>query len=430
MPDIHRLVVVGGGVAGVDIATHLAGRQTALGTLAVTLVDREPAHVWKPMLHTIAAGTQNIFQQQTSYVAQARDHGFLFQPGEVAGIDRAARRVSLAPLLTTEGRELLAARSLGYDTLILALGSRANDFGTPGVAEHCLTIDSRSQAMAFNDEVRIRILQSLVRDSPLGIAIVGGGATGVELAAELVELAELSEHYGASGAVKKVRITLLESGKRLLAAFPERIADAARRRLEKLGVAVHTGTHVTEATPGGFRLQDGSLVEAGLMVWAAGVKAPDVLSTLEGLDRARGNQVIVGPTLRTSRDADIYAVGDCASLLPAGQDRPLPPTAQVAHQQALYLTRHLPDLLAGRPAPDFRYRDFGSLVSLGGYDAFGSLGKFGFLKGWFIRGRVAQLGHALLYRSHQVRLHGFWRGSLLWLVDRINARVRPSIRLD
>jgi NADH dehydrogenase len=102
----------------------------------------------------------------------------------------------------------------------------------------------------------------------------------------------------------------------------------------------------------------------------------------------------------------------------------------VAHQQALYLTAHLPALLASQHVPDFVYHDFGSLVSLGGYGAFGSLGKFGFFKGGFIRGRVAQLGHAMLYRSHQARLYGFWRGSLLWLVDRINARVRPAIRLD
>lgn len=116
--------------------------------------------------------------------------------------------------------------------------------------------------------------------------------------------------------------------------------------------------------------------------------------------------------------------------MPGDFEQPLPPTAQVAHQQAQHLIEHLPAALHGKPIPPFQYRDFGSLVSLGGYDAFGSLGKFGFFYGGFIRGRVAQFGHTMLYRSHQPRLHGFWRGALIWLVDLINARLRPSIRLD
>nr|WP_256476601.1 NAD(P)/FAD-dependent oxidoreductase [Siccirubricoccus soli] len=430
MGEAHHVVILGGGVAGIEIATRLAARTVGGRRVKVTLIDRETAHVWKPMLHTIAAGTRDVHQQQTAYVAQARTHGFVFQPGEVLGIDRGARRVLLAPWLSAQGQELLPAREVPYNTLVLALGSTANDFGTPGVKEHCRTIDSRRQAIEFNDEVRLRILQSVTKNEPLAIGIVGGGATGVELAAELVELATLAEYYGATGMSRRLGVTLVESGDRLLAAFPERIAQASRSRLEELGVTVKTGARVMAAEPEGFRLSDGSLVDAGLKVWAAGVKAPDVLASLDGLEMTRTHQVVVGPTLQATQDADIYALGDCSSLTLAGQGRPLPPTAQVAHQQARYLAQWLPDLLAGRSVPDFSYRDFGSLVSLGGFDAYGSLGKFGFFKGGFIRGRVAQLGHAMLYRSHQARLHGFWHGSLLWLVDRINARVRPAIRVD
>jgi NADH dehydrogenase len=430
MHDVHRLVIVGGGIAGLEIASHLARSKTGGRRLAVTLVDRETAHVWKPMLHTIAAGTRDVYQQQTAFVAQARERGFVFQPGEVSGIDRASRHVRLAPWITSDGQEVLPGRDLQYDTLVLALGSRANDFGTPGVAEHCHTIDSRGQAIAFNTEVRVRILQSLVRETALNIGLVGGGATGVELAAELVQLAELSEYYGASGIAGKVRVTLLESGPHLLAAFPERISIAARSRLEALGVTVITGARVVAAEAGGFRLHDSSLIAADLRVWAAGVKAPELLATLEGLDMTRNHQLVVGPNLRTTLDPNIYAVGDCVSLVLPGQVHPLPPTAQVAHQQADYLVRRLPSLIAGAGVPAFSYHDFGSLVSLGGYEAFGSLGRFGFFRGGFIRGRVAQLGHVMLYRSHQARLHGFWRSGLLWFADRINARVRPSIRLD
>ena len=144
----------------------------------------------------------------------------------------------------------------------------------------------------------------------------------------------------------------------------------------------------------------------------------------------RNNQLVVGPTLQTTRDPRILAVGDCSSLSLGREAKPLPPTAQVAHQQAAHLIRHLPTWVEGKDLPPFTFRDFGSLVSLGGYGAYGSLGKFGLFRGGFIQGRVAELGHVLLYRSYQSQLHGFWRGGLIWLADTINSYVRPRLRLD
>lgn len=427
----QRIVIVGGGVAGLEIASSLGRRwRRRPGRPVITLVDRDSAHVWKPMLHTIAAGTRDISQQQTTYIAQARDAGFAYQPGELCGLDRNAREVHLAQLHAPDGRLLVPARRLGYDALVLAIGSQANDFGTPGVAEHCFGIDSRRQADAFNREVRIRMLQCLAQDAELSIAIVGGGATGVELAAELVQLIDTATAYGAEGLVSRISITLVEAGPRLLAAFPQDISTATRTRLEALGVKVMTGTQVSAANADGFLLGDGRQMAATLKVWAAGVKAPDLLSDLDGLEATRSNQLVVLPTLQTTRDPGIYAIGDCASLTQAEAERSLPPTAQVAHQQAKYLIRALPKALQSDAVPDFRYCDMGALVSLGEYDAFASLGKFGLFNGVTIRGRLAQLSHVMLYRSHQARIHGFWRGGLLWLVDRLNSRLRASIRLD
>jgi NADH dehydrogenase len=383
------------------------------------------------MLHTIAAGTRDISQQQTTYLAQARDAGFAYQPGELCGLDRAAREVQIAPFYAPDGRLLVPERRLGYDTLIIAVGSQANDFGTPGVAEHCRTIDSRQQAKAFNHEVRLRMLQCLAQDTELSIGIVGGGATGVELAAELVQLIESSVAYGAQGLAERIKITLIENGPRLLAAFPEDISAATQTMLEALGIRVLTETRVSAADADAFVLGDGKRLSASLKVWAAGVKAPDFLAELDGLETTRGNQLVVKPSLRTTRDPDIYVVGDCASLTLPGAERPLPPTAQVAHQQARHLIRYLPGLVQrGESIPNFIYRDFGALVSLGEYDAYGSLGKFGLFKGITIRGRLAQFSHVMLYRSHQSRLYGFWRGGVVWLVDRLNSGLRASIRLD
>lgn len=426
----HELVIVGGGVAGMEIASTL-GRKNSSNRLNITLIDRDSAHVWKPMLHTIAAGTRDVSQQQTSYMAQASRCGFSYQPGELEGVDTTTKEVVLAPVLANDGRLMIPARRLSYDTLIISVGSKANDFGTTGVEEHCYKIDSREQANSFNNEVRVRMLQSLAQDSKLSIAIVGGGATGVELAAELVRLIELAEGYGAEGLAERISITLVESGKRLLAAFPEDISEATRLRLESIGVKVMLGGRVQEVSPEALVFADGTRVEAELKVWAAGVKAPSFLSNLSDLEINKNGQLVIKPSLQTTNNDHIYSIGDCSSLTLAGESRPLAPTAQVAHQQAAHLIKHLPAaIVEGKEVPDFSYKNFGSLVSLGDYDAFGSLGQFGFLEGTTIRGRLAQFSHAMLYRSHQVRLHGYWRGWLLWIVDRLNKRTGASIRYD
>lgn len=345
-----RIVVVGGGVAGLEVATAF-GKLKSTCVDTVTLVDSDSAHVWKPMLHTIAAGTRDLAQQQTTYLAQAADAKFAYQPGEMCGLDREAHEILLAPIHAPDGRVLVAGRRLPYDKLVIAVGSGANDFGTPGVNEHCFMIDSRRKADAFNQEIRLRMLRCMTSGEQLQVAIVGGGATGVELAAELVQLAESARAYGVLGAAAKFRIVLIEAGLRLLPSFPEEISEATRVRLQALGVSVVLGGRVSRATTEGFELANGELIPAGLRVWAAGVKAPEFLTQL-GLQTTRSNQLLVNDEMQTS-DPDIYALGDCASYTLPGHEVPLPPTAQVAHQQARYLIETLPHVLE-RPGGQVR----------------------------------------------------------------------------
>jgi NADH dehydrogenase len=424
-----RIVIVGGGIAGLLLATRLGNDLGRNGKARITLVDRSPTHIWKPMLHTIAAGTSDVHQQQVFFLTHAQRHGFTYRPGEMRGLDRGLRRIHLAELAMPDGEVVMGPCSLDYDLLVLSLGSSANDFGTPGVLDHCHFIDSQAQAEHFNEVVRTHIVRSVVENEPLRIAIVGAGATGVELAAELSHLLDVASSYGDPSIRERLQLSLFESAPRVLAAFPPEISESSETLLRNIGFEVLTNTRVMEANPHGLVLDNGSLARADLMVWAAGVKAPDFLGDLPGLGANRSNQLVVEPTLQTSNDDHIFALGDCASLTLPGNKRALAPTAQVATQQAEHLARHLPGWLAGKPIPEFSFHDFGALVSLSNYNAFGTLGKFGFFRGEFIRGHFAQISHVMLYRRHQYALHGFGKASLLWTAERINALVQPQIRL-
>ncbi len=422
-----RIIIVGGGVAGLLLATRL-GQRIARMRGRVTLIDRSWTHVWKPMLHTFAAGTWDIHQQQVQYLLHARTHRFEYVPGRLAAIDRAAKRVRLAPI-EGPGQAIADARELEYDVLVLAFGSRANDFGTPGVAEHCHFIDSQDQADAFNARLRAHVARSVFQNRDIDIAIVGGGATGVELAAELSRMVELAAGYGEVDIRRRLRVTLLESAARILGAFPEAISSSATAQLRALGLDVRTGVRVVAADADGFVLDGGERVTATLKVWAAGVRASTSLEQ-SGLELNRAAQVVVQPNLLAKNDPSIFALGDCASFVPQGSNRPLPPTAQVANQQALHLIRHVPAWLQeGKPVPPFHFRDLGALVALSDYNAFGTLGRFGFFTGRFIKGQFARASHALLYRRYQLSLHGAARAALLWAAERINALVQAKIRM-
>jgi NADH dehydrogenase len=427
--DVPHIVVVGGGAAGLILSTRLGNSLGRRGRARVTLTDRSWIHVWKPMLHTFAAGTWNIYEQQVQYVAHARTHHFEYVPGQLDGIDRIKRRIRLAPVRAA-GEVVAGARELDYDVLVLAFGSRANDFGTPGVLEHCHFIDSPDQADAFNARVRAQVVRSFAEGGNIDIAIVGAGATGVELSAELSRMVELAAGYGKGDIRKRLRITLLETAPRILGAFPEAVSASATSELHRLGVHVRTGVKVVGADAQGYILEGGERLPSALKVWAAGIRASSSFDE-SGLEFNRAGQIVVGPNLLAKGEQSIFAIGDCACLIPDGAERPLPSTAQVANQQALHLVRHLPRWLwKGRSVPPYRFRDLGALVALSEYNAFGRLGSFGFFKGGFIKGRFAQLSHAVLYRRHQLSLHGPYRAALLWLAERINTLVQPKIRIS
>lgn len=412
----HRIVILGGGVAGLDLAASLGGRPE----LSVTLIDLATAHVWKPMLHSVAAGTRASAAVAIPYAAQARRHGFTYIAGRARSIDRDARCVKV-DRFAIHGRELLSERAIGYDTLVLAIGSVAAPFGVEGVEEHARHIDTLEEAQAFQAELLPRLVEAAHAGRRLAVAIVGGGATGVQLAAELLQMADIAGDYGLEASRSTIDVTLIDRGPRLLPAFPEEISTAARERLEKLGVTVRTDTDVCAVTADGLQV-DGPDVAADLTVWAAGVQAAPLATDLR---RGASDRIVVDRTCRCVDDPHVYAIGDCAAFTAPGDERPLPPTAQVAYQQASHLAKALPRHIAGQDVPPFHYRAFGALVQLGDYDAYAELGRFGFLSG-VVRGQLARIGHALLYRRHQTRLHGVGGTLRLWLSDVIAGDLHPE----
>ncbi len=395
----RKIVVVGGGVAGVGVAAGLARSSRVRRSAEVTLVDRGLSHYWKPALHTFAAGTHRPDRQKVDFMSLAHRSGFRFWPGVLTAVDRAAQRITLAPEPSLASPvEGLPADTLDYDFLVLALGSRANDFGAPGIAEHCLSIDDLTGAELFRAHLRRQVFGSLLSGGPLRIAIVGGGPTGVELAAELKQALDLVAASSDPALARRMQLTLLDHGPRLLATFPEAVSTAAAATLQKLGVAIRTGAGVLGADAGGLLLEGGERLDASLRVWAAGVKAPDVLSSITGLERARGGQLVVRPTLQTTADPSIFALGDCAYLPDLKTGGGLPATAQVAHQQASHLVRRLDPSDLSRLTP-FRYHDLGSIVALGEYGGWGTIGRYSF-GGSRLQGLAARMAHDLLYRQH------------------------------
>jgi NADH dehydrogenase len=427
----HRIVVVGGGAGGLELVTALGDKLARHGKASVTLVDRAPTHLWKPLLHEVAAGVLDANAQALDYAAQARWHRFSFQQGSLQALDRARRSITIAAVFDADGFELLPQREIPYDTLVLAIGSVTNFFNTPGAAEHATALDMLEQAEHFRRRMIAACMRAdLSAAAQVNIVIIGGGATGVELSAELRNTAEVLRAYGMHhlNPRRDVRITVVEAAPRLLSALPERVSRKTEELLRQLDIDVLSGEKVSEVRADEVLTANGKTLPADLTVWAAGIRAPAILGEL-GLPVNRLGQIVVTQNLQTEADPDIFAFGDCAACPWPEKDSTVPPRAQAAHQQASFLFDALKRRLDGRPLPDFHYRDLGSLVSLGRYDAVGNL--MGPLIGstLFIEGLLARMLYFSLYRMHKVALHGWLRTTADTIGQWLQRRTAPRVKL-
>jgi len=426
----HNIVIVGGGAAGLELASRLGLKLGKKNLADITLIDAASTHIWKPLLHEVAAGTLDE-SEQVEYLAQAHRSHFRFRLGKMEGLNRAKKEIYVSPTLNDKGEELIPGRTFNYDTLVMAVGSVSNTFNIKGVAEHCLFLDTTSQAFNFQKQLFETYMKKYIgKDSatvsPLSIAIVGAGATGVELSAQLHEVTNVLAIYGLKEP-SNVKLTIIEAATQLLPALPDKLARATQQQLVKLGVDLKLGRRVTEVTREGITTHDGEFIEADIKVWAAGIKAPDWVKNLDGLETNHINQLVVDGTLKTTDD-DIFAMGDCAACVWQGHKGNVPPRAQAAHQQAETLYKSILSRLKGGRLATFTYYDYGSLVSLGKYTTVGNL--MGSLMGTVsIGGFIAKVVYLSLYKMHQVAIHGYFRTAMLTLSNAFRRSAYIKIKM-
>ncbi len=435
MSETPKIIVVGGGAAGLELATRLGRKLGKRGRAEVTLIDATRTHVWKPLLHQVAAGTFDPAQHALEYLAHARWNHYRFRLGAMSALDRVERKVILAPLYNDKGEELIPSRSFNYDYLVFAVGSVSNDFGIPGVSEHCLMLDTKSQASTFQQQlleslIRANTQSAPLREGQLDVAIVGAGATGVELAAQLHQVTRQISQYGFETIEpdRHIRLHILDAGPRILPALPEKLSAQVQGELERLGIQVHVSEKVTQVTKDAVHTESGLVIPAAIKVWAAGIKGPDFLAKL-GLEVNRINQLKVRGDLVLEDDDRIFAIGDCAACVMNERGDLVPPRAQAAHQQASFVAKALIKRIKGQSFDKhYVYRDYGSLVTLGRYSTVGSL--MGAITGSVrVSGWIARWVYLSLYKMHQLTLFGWWRTGLTTLARMLRRSIDPAIKL-
>ena len=353
-----RVVILGAGFGGLTAARALAGKAE------VTVVDRHNFQTFLPLLYQVSTAGLAADHVVHPVRGALRKTDVKFRMGTPITIDHKNKNIKL------DSSEILE-----FDHLIVALGSSTADFGVPGVAEHGLGMKDVHEAITIRAEV-MRRFEDLCRfedETRLSIAVVGGGPTGVEMAGALAELKRGPLHNDMAHAAEHIDIYLIEAGPRILPMFAESLSDRATSDLIKLGVHVKTNAAVREVKSRQIILKEGDAIPAEVTVWAAGVKGEPTAGAL-GLP-VTGTRVAVNQTLQVENYPYIWAIGDISGA--HGKDgRFLPMVAPVALQQGKFVAKQILNLVAGKSLGDFKYRDKGSMATIGRNKAIVQVGGF------------------------------------------------------
>ncbi len=346
-----RVVILGAGFGGLTAAKALAG------SARVTLVDRHNFQTFLPLLYQVS--TAGLAADHVAHPIRGalRNTGVAFRMGSPISINHSNKTVEL------DSKEILE-----FDHLVVALGSATADFGVPGVRENSLGMKSVHEAITIRADV-MRRFEDLCRiedKTVLSISVVGGGPTGVEMAGAFAELVRGPLKNDEAQAAARVIVNIIEAGPRLLPSFAERLSERTKRDLEKLGVTVKLNTSVAEVQATLIKLKDGTSIPSDVTIWAAGVQGEPTAARLNlPLTKSR---IDVEPTLQVKSYPYIWAIGDIAGIGSHGEDF-LPMVAPVALQQGRFVAQQLLRMHQGLPLLPFKYRDKGSMATIGRHKA-------------------------------------------------------------
>lgn len=426
-------VVVGGGAGGLELVARLCRRLRGRGAAAqagVVLVDHSLGHPWEPRLHEIATAMQSPAAAESSYLSHAQVHGYRFEWGSLQAIDLERRSIVLRELAAPNGQTILPVRQIAYGQLVLALGSEENDFGTPGAQAHCMFLNTTQQAVQIRDALLVAALRlAHGQQQTLSVLIVGGGATGVELAAELRHAIDQLQLYMQGLRPQRITLTVVEAADRLLSANPVPLSDYAASVLRRQNVQLVLGERVRAVDASGVVLGSGQRMEAQPKIWTAGIQGPRVLAQMPGLPLSPSGRVRVDARLHCIGLPDVHALGDCAEWIDPATGKPAAYTAQVAAAQARYLAHALTGQ-ASSAAP-FLFQSGGAIVSLAGHGATGNLTtRFGQgSQEHFIQGASARWLYELLYRRHEAVVHGWGRALARLAAQWLAQSYQPTVKL-
>jgi NADH dehydrogenase len=350
-----RVLILGGGFAGVGAAQHLKDAD-----VEVVVVDRHDYHTFQPLLYQLATGLL-----ETSAVGHSlrdlihRQDNAAVHKATVTAIDLGARNVEFAEMAP-----------LTYDYLVLALGAEVNLFGTDGAAEHAFPMYTLRDAVRLKEHVLGRWEAAdkdaaLVDDGALNVVVVGGGPTGVETAGALAELyrGDFAKDYPQVPR-DAARIVLVEAGPEVFAMFKPNLRAYTEKALKKRTVEVMTGELVSSVSPTRVTLKSGTVLEAHTLVWGAGLQANALVRSL-GLELEKGNRIAVGPELTLADHPEVYVVGDIAAITDAREKQVLPQLGSVALQSGEHAGETIAREVAGKKVKPFKYRDKGTMATIG-----------------------------------------------------------------
>jgi len=342
-----KVVILGGGFGG------LAAARALYKSAEVTVVDRHNFQTFLPLLYQVS--TAGLAADHVAYPIRGalRKTDIKFRMGSPISIDHKNKEVKLD-----------SSEVLKYDHLIVALGSVSADFGIPGVNEHALGMKTVHEALTIRAEI-MRRFEDLCRfedDTKLSISVIGGGPTGVEMAGAIAELIRGPLKSDKADAAANINISLIEAGPRLLPTFAPSLSERTKKDLEKLGVKVILNIPVKAIEHRKITLNDDSVINSEITIWAAGVKGSDAMTQLSL--PTSGNRIAVEPTMQVQNYSNVWALGDVAGAI--GKDgKPLPMVAPVAIQQGKFIAKQIARLIANKPLTDFKYLDKGSMATIG-----------------------------------------------------------------